>query len=103
MIGTTLLFTRSKEVLRIAIFLCIVLTADAAFFSKPEVANASEQFRYFPETDHIINQPLFLEYWQNNGGLTRFGYPMNDSRTEESTFSRKEVSVQYFERAEFEL
>jgi hypothetical protein len=46
---------------------------------------------YFPETGHNLGGP-FLEYWQANGGLAQFGYPI----------SEQSFRVQYFERARLE-
>ena len=39
----------------------------------------------------------FLEYWQQNGGLMRFGYPITDELIERQ--AGVPVRVQYFERA----
>lgn len=50
---------------------------------------------FFPQTGHNIAHG-FRDYWHNNGGLTRFGYPL----TEE--FVENGVTVQYFERARME-
>jgi methionine-rich copper-binding protein CopC len=45
----------------------------------------------------------FLEYWRKNGGLAQQGYPISDEFTEKSPLDGKEYTVQYFERAVFEL
>jgi hypothetical protein len=45
----------------------------------------------------------FLEYWKNNGGLTQFGYPLSEEFLENSPLDDKAYTVQYFERAVFEL
>jgi hypothetical protein len=50
---------------------------------------------YFPQTGHYLSYG-FLDYWQTNGGIPIFGYPI----TEE--MSRNGLTVQYFERAVFE-
>ncbi len=50
---------------------------------------------YFEATGHNIKYG-FRDFWQANGGLGRFGYPL----TEE--FVEGGVPVQYFERARFE-
>lgn len=55
---------------------------------------------FFPETSHNLFA-RFLEYWQENGGLARFGYPISEEysqRLEDGQF----YTVQYFERARFE-
>ncbi|HKP52625.1 MAG TPA: DUF5107 domain-containing protein [Chloroflexia bacterium] len=51
---------------------------------------------YFPETVHTLSGK-FLEYWQENGGLALFGYPISEP-VEEGGYT-----VQYFERNRFEL
>lgn len=57
---------------------------------------AQQGGQYFPETGHTVSG-RFLEYWQNNGGLAVFGYPLTDERQEDGR------TVQYFERQRFEL
>ncbi len=56
----------------------------------------------FTETGHTVSGK-FWQYWQANGGLARFGYPISDLLTEVSALDGKSYQVQYFERAEFEL
>ena len=51
---------------------------------------------YFEVTGHSVSAE-FLEYWQGNGGLPIFGYPLTDRVLE------GDLEVQYFERAIFEL
>ncbi len=58
-------------------------------------ATSSPNLRYFTETGHTLSNG-FLAFWQANGGLAAFGYPI----TEE--FQERGVTVQYFERARFE-
>ena len=50
---------------------------------------------YFPETGHSL-AGRFLTFWQNDGGLPVFGYPLTDELTENG------YTVQYFERQRFE-
>ncbi|NNJ12722.1 hypothetical protein EKD04_020565 [Chloroflexales bacterium ZM16-3] len=52
--------------------------------------------QYFTETGHSVGG-RFLAYWQQNGGLYVFGYPLSD---EMQVGGR---TTQYFERARFEL
>ena len=58
--------------------------------------------RYFPETGHTVGGK-FRAYWERNGGLAQQGYPLSDELTEVSTLDGKPYTVQYFERAVFEL
>jgi uncharacterized lipoprotein YbaY/heat shock protein HslJ len=50
----------------------------------------------FSETGHCVGG-RFLQYWQQNGGLAVFGYPLSDEVTENDHIA------QYFERQRFEL
>jgi hypothetical protein len=54
----------------------------------------------FAETGHCI-QAGFLVYWQANGGLARFGYPLSDEGLETLADGRP-YTVQYFERVRLE-
>jgi hypothetical protein len=45
----------------------------------------------------------FREFWERNGGLTVFGYPITPQRNEQSHDDGKLYEVQWFERARFEL
>ena len=58
---------------------------------------------HFPQTGHGIGHG-FLDYWQSNGGLMIFGYPLSDEVDEEVRVGdeKRTVTVQYFERAVFE-
>lgn len=55
---------------------------------------------YFPQTGHCVSTG-FYQFWQQNGGLTTFGYPISDEIAEVLD-DGKTYSVQYFERARFE-
>ena len=55
---------------------------------------------YFPETGHNLGG-RFRDYWEANGGLPQFGYPLGDPFVERLE-DGKEYTVQYFERARFE-
>ena len=55
---------------------------------------------YFTETGHNLGDG-FLAYWQANGGLPQFGYPISEV-FEERLEDGKVYRVQYFERARFE-
>jgi hypothetical protein len=52
--------------------------------------------RYFPETGKTVGG-RFLQFWQTNGGLAVFGYPLTEQVQENGR------AVQYFERQRFEL
>ncbi|HST04539.1 MAG TPA: thermonuclease family protein [Chloroflexia bacterium] len=55
----------------------------------------------FPETDKTLAGG-FLAYWQQNGGLAQFGFPISDEISEKSQTDGKVYVVQYLERAVFE-
>src|SRR4051794_32881468 len=56
----------------------------------------------FPQTGHQICG-RFLDYWNTHGGLAQQGYPLSEEFTETSDLTGRPYTVQYFERAVFEL
>jgi outer membrane protein assembly factor BamB len=56
----------------------------------------------FPVTGKTV-QGKFLQYWNNHGGLAQQGYPISDEFQEKSDTDGKTYTVQYFERAVFEM
>ncbi|HUP27053.1 MAG TPA: alpha/beta hydrolase [Chloroflexia bacterium] len=56
----------------------------------------------FPQTGKRLGGG-FLSYWTSHGGLAQQGYPLTDEFTEVSDVDGKTYTVQYFERAVFEL
>ena len=62
----------------------------------------SPDHKYFPETGHSIHGG-FLETWLGRGGLPLFGYPISEEVREIDPTDGKVHTVQYFERARFEL
>ncbi len=58
--------------------------------------------RYFAETGHNLGG-AFRAYWEAQGSLAQFGLPMTESFAERNTDDGKSYTVQYFERARFEL
>lgn len=66
----------------------------AGLWATPAAAQTTEQC--FPETGQCLSG-RFLSYWQQNGGLPVFGYPLTPERVENN------MTVQYFERQRFEL
>ena len=57
---------------------------------------------YFEPTGHNLGG-AFLTYWNQYGGLPIFGYPLSEQFEEVSATDGKTYTVQYFERARFEL
>jgi LPXTG-site transpeptidase (sortase) family protein len=56
---------------------------------------------YFPESRHTLGG-LFRQFWENNGGLQVFGYPLSEEFLEVNPQDGKTYTVQYFERTRFE-
>jgi hypothetical protein len=56
---------------------------------------------YFPETGHRLSGG-FLQFWQRNGGLAQFGYPISGELIEPDPNDGRARVVQYFERNRFE-
>ncbi len=56
---------------------------------------------YFPQSGHSMSG-AFLAHWQQQGGLSAFGFPISEPFEEVSSASGQPVLVQYFERARFE-
>lgn len=57
--------------------------------------------RYFEETGHSMS-PVFESYWDTQGGLYRFGYPISGEFQERNVEDGNTYLVQYFERARME-
>ncbi len=58
--------------------------------------------RSFPETGHSISD-RFLQYWEGNGGLAVYGYPISEAVNETNRDTGKTYLTQWFERNRFEL
>ncbi len=72
-------------------------------YSTQTPANAqSSDSRYFPETKHTV-KGTFWKYWQEHGGLPQQGYPISEEFAEVNDLDGKQYTVQYFERATFEM
>jgi heat shock protein HslJ len=56
----------------------------------------------FPQTGHSLGGK-FKTYWETHGGLAQQGYPISDEFTEVSPLDGRTYTVQYFQRAVFEL
>jgi hypothetical protein len=67
------------------------------FATVAELAGGAESGeRFFEETGQALSGN-FYAYWRRFGGLELFGYPLTE------TFQQGDATVQYFERARFEL
>src|SRR4051812_42452323 len=70
--------------------------------SVPESGSAQTNRIYFPATGKSV-QGKFLQYWNEHGGLAQQGYPISDEMQEKNDTDGKTYTVQYFERAVFEM
>jgi hypothetical protein len=59
--------------------LLLVTVMAAGFLGGP--AHAAERTRCFPETGYCMSGTI-LDYWEHNGGLPVFGYPISERRIE---------------------
>ncbi|GAB4201554.1 MAG: hypothetical protein OHK0022_23710 [Roseiflexaceae bacterium] len=65
----------------------------------PPSAGAQQGQRCFPETGQCISGPI-RAYWERNGGLPIFGFPISPQRVE--TVEGQALPVQWFERDRLE-
>jgi hypothetical protein len=84
-------FGRAPAMIGVLVALVVV----APLMQAPNVARADEEAVYFPETGFWVDS-LFADYWERNGGLMTFGYPIT------RLFYQDGLHLQYFERAIFE-
>ncbi len=56
----------------------------------------------FSETGHTVGGK-FRAYWEQHGGLAQQGYPISEEFQEKSALNGKTYTVQYFQRAVFEM
>jgi peptide/nickel transport system substrate-binding protein len=78
--------------------------ADASFLGvdQPAGTSGTPGQLWFPETRHTL-AGTFLDTWNRYGGLQQFGFPISERFQEQSPDDGKPYTVQYFERARFEL
>lgn len=81
--------------------LVLALVAPVLSFGPAPGIQAQGSSKTFPETGKTVSGK-FLQYWNNNGGLTQQGYPLSEQIQERSETDGKIYTVQYFERAVFE-
>jgi hypothetical protein len=68
----------------------------------PNQHTSTDNPRKFSETGKTIGG-AFRRYWETHGGLPQQGYPISDEFQEVSQTNGKTYTVQYFQRAVFEL
>ncbi len=70
-------------------------------FDRVATGDNTLQSHFFGETGHNLAN-AFLTYWQRNGGLAVFGYPISEELVETNAGNGRPYTVQYFERNRFE-
>ncbi len=65
-------------------------------------ATAMPEASFFAETGHNLGGQ-FRSFWQTHGSLDMFGYPISEELREVNQQDGQSYTVQYFERARFEL
>ncbi len=68
---------------------------------RPQVIAGPDSLTFAPTGKKV--RGTFLAYWNAHGGLPIFGYPISDEMREPGATDGKPYTVQYFERAVFEL
>jgi hypothetical protein len=68
---------------------------------RPDPGPTESYQRYFPETGHYLSWG-FRGYWDGNGGLPVFGYPLTEEYLERNADTGELYTVQYLERQRFE-
>ncbi len=78
---------------------------DLSFIDKAQTKQVSPSETpdgiYFEATGHNLSG-IFKKYWEEHGGLARFGYPWTEPFRETNPSDGKVYLVQYFERNRFE-
>lgn len=67
----------------------------------PSGPHTTSDWIYFSQTGQFL-AGAFRSYWENNGGLELFGYPISSEFEEVNPADGETYVVQYFERARFE-
>ena len=89
----------TKVMLRLSLLAAFVL---GAVMAPGESGYAQGESRLFPETGKTV-KGKFLDYWNTHGGLPQQGFPISEEMQEVSDTNGRTYSVQYFERAVFEM
>lgn len=80
------------------LLLIILLLGSQLGIARGQVADR----RCFAETTQCI-EGRFRDYWEQNGGLAVFGYPITPARMETNSDAGQRYLTQWFERNRFEL
>ena len=86
----------------IVVLLGIGYFAGSHHLLTPNSVLSADDCATFPQNSKTVCG-RFLQYWQQNGGLAQQGLPLSDEFREVSAVNQQTYTVQYFERAVFEL
>ena len=89
-------------ILAFAVMVLTTIFQPLRFFETFAQPGSQGNCQTFKETGKTVCGK-FLTYWQQHGGLAQQGYPISGEFTEVSEVNGKPYTVQYFERAVFEL
>lgn len=84
---------------RISLVLIALLLGTGLAFTAPRSTAAAEVC--FQQTNQCL-EGVFLDYWQNRGGLELLGYPISPKMNEVNPTDQKVYLVQYTERTRLE-
>ncbi len=84
---------------RISLVLVALLLGSGLVFTAPRPTAAAEVC--FQQTNQCL-EGVFLDYWQNRGGLELLGYPISAKLNEVNPTDQKVYLVQYTERTRLE-
>lgn len=92
------------SVFRIGIAMAMFILTAGVVAAQPstEPADPQEGCTYYEETGHNLCD-TFEDYWNANGGLPVFGYPITEAANEVNLDLGQEFLTQYFERERMEL
>src|SRR3954453_898157 len=92
-------FMKQLQALHVYTTALVVLLALLIALTAGSTAYAQSGERCFPETNQCIAGPI-RAYWERNGGLSIFGYPISPQRVE--TIEGQPFPVQWFQRDRLE-
>src|SRR5688572_7365381 len=105
MVTTTRVLPHKRQAMVLAIVLFVsvltLLSGNASLISI-SAAQVQAECETFTQTGKTVCGQ-FLVYWKAHGGLAQQGFPISGEMQEKSDTDGKTYTVQYFERAAFEL
>lgn len=86
---------------KIGLWLATLLALLTGLGATPATSWAASDVTYFAPSGHYMSG-AFKTYWERNGGLEQYGYPITEPFNQKSATDGKIYITQYFERAVFE-